>query len=686
MFKPVLTLLFAFSLFPLPADAAHKPLLPRPREVRYGSGNLPLRGLSVRIASAAGEEERFTASELAAFLSATAGTPVRVAAAAAGPGITLRRTGSADPLALPGEPAGPGSRESYSLKVGAAGAELSAPSSAGLYYAAQTLRQLVEGKGAAAVLPEVEIRDWPSLAYRGVMIDTSHGPLPTEKEIQRQLDFMARWKINQYYLYSEAGIELKGFPNLNPDARYSQEEIRRIVAYARQRHIDVVPCMELYGHLHDLFRIERFADLGIVRHGSEFNPENPKVAELLADWIKQLTDLFPSRFFHVGFDETWETAAVAGLDKAGAARFYLQHFRRISDMVRGRGRTVMVWSDMFSKYPEYIDQLPPGTIVVPWGYDREVYEPYWKPFTEGATPPRMIASGVSIWTQIAPNFDRSFDNIDASLAVGRARHATGLINTVWTDSVAVLMRPVLPGLAYGGAASWQSDPVNRKIFFSEYAALMYPGPAAEEVAEGLAALDRSENEMARVTNRGPKEWEETSPSFWDNPLAARHLSNAVANREGFGRVRLRAEEAEEHLARALQLGGDPAILSDFLLEARMLDYAGMKNVYAAEMADFWKTLGDRPARDKLEHFVSGEVATRNHSRIADLMDLSGDLREAWRAAWLASYTPYRLGAILGKWDAEFQYWWRLKRRLDDFVDGFKDGDSLPPLESFNPGY
>ena len=56
----------------------------------------------------------------------------------------------------------------------------------------------------------MEIRDWPSLAYRGTMVDMSHGPLPTEAEIKRQLDFLARWKANQYYLYSEASIELRG--------------------------------------------------------------------------------------------------------------------------------------------------------------------------------------------------------------------------------------------------------------------------------------------------------------------------------------------------------------------------------------------------------------------------------------------------------------------------------------------
>jgi hexosaminidase len=138
-------------------------------------------------------------------------------------------------LTLPGEPAGPTSREAYALKVTPEKGEVQATSSAGLFYAVQTLCQSVEGRAAEAVLPEVEIHDWPSLAYRGTMVDMSHGPLPTEAEIKRQLDFLARWKGNQYYLYGEAAIELDGYPLLNPEGRLTKDEVRRIIGYGRER-------------------------------------------------------------------------------------------------------------------------------------------------------------------------------------------------------------------------------------------------------------------------------------------------------------------------------------------------------------------------------------------------------------------------------------------------------------------
>ena len=229
--------------------AGHPVLVPQPQQVQYGEGRLPVAGLSVVLASPATQEDAFAVKRLTEGLTDRGGSPGAHT-------IRMTRTGPVNALPGDGEQTGPGSRESYHLKITPAGGEVRARSSAGLFYAAETLLQLVEGTGKDASVPAVEIDDWPSLAYRGVMFDLSHGPLPTEDEIKRQIDFLARWKGNQYYFYSELSIELKGYPLINPGGRYTQDQVRRIIAYARERHVDVVPCLEFYGHLHDLFRIE----------------------------------------------------------------------------------------------------------------------------------------------------------------------------------------------------------------------------------------------------------------------------------------------------------------------------------------------------------------------------------------------------------------------------------------------
>ena len=654
----------------------HSPLLPQPQEIHYGSAKIAVRGLDVYLPGPARAEDRFAAEQLTKALSTIAGSSVEVHMGEPNQhGITLRRISGLDPLPTPGESAGPQSREAYTLKVTANGAEIRASSSAGVFYGVQTLLELVEGRGAGAIIPEVEVRDWPSLPYRGIMVDMSHGPLPTEDEVKRQIDFLARWKGNQYYFYSETSIELKGYSVLDYDARFSQEEMKRIIAYARERHIDVVPCVELYGHLHDLFRIERYKDLSAIPYGSEFNPRNPQVPTLLANWIGQLADLFPSPFFHIGFDETWETRNAAVAKEASPAQLYFEHFQTVSDLVRRRGKTVLVWSDMFSAYPEMIPKIPSGTILVPWGYDATVYEPYWAPFASLPIP-KIIATGVSIWNHIAPDFDVSFSNIDSFLAAGRPHGILGVINTFWTDDIMVLMRPAFPGIAYGAAAAWQSDPMNRARFFSDYAQIIYPTPVATEVASGLDAITRAQTQLSHAIGDN-----ETLRRMWEDPLAPENLDLLRSHREDLRQARLAAEDAQEHFSEALEQGGDRFTLADLLLEAQMLDYSGMKCLYAVGLSDFWQQLGFHPKHSDVQFYLSGEMSNHDHSHLGDLVDALADLREGYREAWKEAYTPYRLGTMLVRFDTEIWRWYNLQRRLSHFPSTFHDGDSLPVLES-----
>jgi len=678
-------LLMALLLLISPAagGASHNPLLPRPQRVQYGTGQLAVRGLAVRLASTPSAEDRFAAQELSSQLSARAGVQVPVVEVPVSTrAIVLRRTGAVDPLPIPDERPGPDSREAYSIKVTSQGAEIRARSSAGLFYGVQTLRQLVEGVGADAVLPEVEILDWPSFAYRGTMVDMSHGPLPTEEEVKRQLDFLARWKANQYYFYNEASIELDGYPLLNPEGRFTKEQVRRIIAYGRERHIDVVPLLELYGHLHDLFRVEKYSDLAAFPHGGEFNPRSPKVMPLLADWVDQFSRLFPSPFVHIGFDETWQIEMAAKQQGAGAtpAKLFAEQLRNVAFLFEQRGRRVMAWGDIMVKYPEIVSELPSGMIAVAWYYDPEPDREYkqWLEPLVARRVPHIVQTAVSCWSEIAPDFPKTFDNIDTFVAAGRRSNALGLINTVWTDDAQVLIRMSWPGIAYGAVAPWQSTPVDQAQFFSDYAHLMYPVAVAPEVASALDKLARAEVQLQKVLGQA------TMVRLWDDPFAAASLKRSAEHSEDLRQTRLLAEEAQENLRRALALGGDPTTLNSLLLGASLLDYTGLKFLNTLEMADRWRNLSPRLTSEQLWYEWESEVVYQSHGRLADLMDAITELREVYRSAWLAEYTPYRLASALGRWDAEYEYWRKMQAKLRSFTDSFHEGDPLPPLDSFRP--
>ena len=678
--RSLITLLVAGMCLPVLA-AEHSPLMPAPQQIRYGSGRIPIHGLHILLPAEASSEDADAARALSACLSDHSHAPVLVSSSRSNDvTIVLRRTGTGGALPIPGEQTGPDSRESYGLTITTTGGELRAASSAGLYYGAQTLCQLAEGADQSASLPEVEIHDWPAFAYRGAMVDMSHGPLPTEDEVKRQLDFLARWKGNQYYFYNEASIQLEGYPLLNPPGRFSQEAIRRIVAYGKARHIDVIPCLELYGHLHDLFRVEKYSGLADMPHGTEFDPRNPEVMPLLSDWARQFARLFPSPFVHIGFDETFqiEMTAHQSAGIASPATLFIRQLAEAARLFQQQGKTVMAWGDIMVKFPEVMQQLPPGLIAIAWDYDPgppEHYEPRLGPLAAHHIP-HLVASGVTSWNQISPDFARSFENIDDFLAVGRKSRALGLMNTTWTDDGQTLMRAEWPGIAYGAAAAWQSAPIDRRAFFANYARLTYPAAAAADMASVLDDLARSETAIQKVLD------EDSMLHFWDNPLAPAMLKKCSDNQEALHQTRLLAEDAEERLDRARATGADAASVSSLLVVSRMLDYAGQKFQTGPELLALWKRLGPKRPPDQVWwNEWESQVIYQDHSRIVDLMDAISELREQYRQEWLAEYTPYRLASALGRWDAEYEFWRQLQVRLLRFSEGSRAGDPLPTFDT-----
>ncbi|HET9176911.1 MAG TPA: beta-N-acetylhexosaminidase [Terriglobia bacterium] len=675
------TTLLMFFLFPVWGLAAHNPLLPRPQQITYGTGHVALRGLAIEFASAPAPEDRFAAEQLAKWLGSRAGAEIPIREVKGnGPAIVLERTGAVDALPMPGEKPGPDSREAYELKVRPSGVTVRARSSAGIFYGAETLRQLVEGEGEQAVLPEVDIHDWPSLAYRGTMVDMSHGPLPTAEEVERQLDFMARWKANQYYFYSEDSIELKGFPLINPEGRFTQDQVREIIAYARQRHIDVVPCLELYGHQHDLFRVERYSSLSDLAHGTEFDPRNPEVMKLLANWINQLAELFPSRFVHIGFDETFQIqmAVKEGGTGSSPTKLFVDQLNNVARLFEQRGKHVMAWADIMVKYPEIVSQMPAGIVAVAWHYEPEPdpeYK-YWLGPLAAKGVPHIVATGVTSWNQIATNFDRTFENISTFLAAGRKSHAIGLINTVWTDDGQMLMRMAWPGIAYGAAAPWQSAPMDKAMFFSDYARVMYAPAVSSEVAVALEDLNKSELALEGILG------DETMVALWREPFDPQILKKCTAGQSDLRQTRLLAEDAQEHLDRALSLGGDRTTLESLLFGSRLLDYAGQKFQTPPELEELWQKLGPtRPGNEIWWNEWESMTTYQDHSRLVDLMDTITELRAKYRSAWLEEYTPYRLASAIGRWNAEYEYWRRMQSRLLTFSESSREGEKLPPLET-----
>jgi len=630
-------------------------------------------------------EDRFLAEQLAAGLSARTHTKIEVHnRATRRPAILLQRTG--DGAAVPGAEgsADPHSREAYSLKITASGAEIQARSSTGLFYGAQTLLQMVEGEGLEARLPSAEIRDWPTLAYRGFMMDFSHGQLLRVSEVEHQMDLLARFKVNQYYFYSEASVEMAGFEVVNPDARFTREELKHLIQYARQRHIDVVPCLELYGHMHDLFRVEKFVDLGLPRYGDEFDPRNPRILAVLDDMVDQTADLFPSTWLHVGFDEPWSLGKIGLTPGQDPFQTFVAVLRHVADHAKTRGKRIVFWADIkngastLSNRPDLIAQLPAGAIAAPWDYEAETnYAPFVEPLVAAGFA-TVVSPAIWNWNEVFPDYHRSFININGMAAIARQEKSLGLMNTGWTDCAQTLYRLSLPGLALGAAAAWQNGPVDTSRFFADYAALTYPPKFAAKLASAMEDLSTAE-EMFEEILQDP-----TLHSFWRDPLEPAYLALLQKREPQLRQARLLAESAAQHILEGQQLSARDPTLKSLLLSARMFDYLGMKCLYVVEWAKYFRELKANPDPKLVTLYLSIQMHAQDHGMLSDLMDTVASLREAYRDAWLEESTTYRLGTALARWDAEEQYWLATSRRLSELLHSWQKDKPFPDLDLIRP--
>lgn len=656
------------------AQAQHSPLLPAPVKLQYSAGYIGLAGLCVAPLTSSAPEDAFALTTLIE----RAHGALSACTAQQKPSIQLERSGPVAALPTPGETPGPESREAYTIDISADGVIVRGHSSAGEYYGVQTLLQMIEhGPDGALRLPYAHVEDWPALAYRGTLMDAgSEGPMLTFDEVKRQIDFIAKWKGNQYFFYSEGNIELHGYPLLNPEARFTQQQIRDLVAYARERHIDVIPAIEMYGHLHDLFRIETYSGLSDFPHGGQFDATNPRVKAVLADWAGQIGALFPSPFVDVGFDETWSLQKAAAQNaNSTPVQLFIQQLATVTNLFQAQGKTVMAYADIMVKFPGIVSQLPKGVIALPWYYEAQPDPEYhrWLDPLIAEHVPNMVSSGVMSWDEIAPDFTVSFDNIDTLLVAGRRSHSIGLLNTLWTDDDQMLMEMSWPGIAYGAAAAWQQAPMQQKTFFADYARIQYPAAIAPDFAAALSSLNSAERSLHAAVG------EETTREFWGDPFTASSLNALSGKYDDLHRSRLEAEDALTHLYAIQQAAPQTPHLDTFLFGAQGIDLAGMKFIYAGEISSAWQSLPPQPTRQQFLDALGEGVSNDTHGRMMDMMDGVTGTRDLYRKAWLEQYTQYRLGTALGHWDAEDLFWLRARRNFEDFRRGFQTGQKLPSL-------
>lgn len=663
----------------------HAPLFPRPSKIAYGQGSLPIQKLA--LFTPADPDLAFSVRDLRKAIVSKTGKAATIAGsqAAATLKYTIRKKGSVlpDTMALVAET----NREDYSLSISGAGISIDANTSAGFYYAVQTLKQLISRDGK---LPFVEISDTPALPYRGVMMDFAHGGLLKMSEIKAQIDFLAQWKTNQYYFYNEVSIELDGYEQMNYKQAYSKSEIREIIAYGRERHMDVIPFVAFYGHLHDLLKLEKYAGNAIGHYGHELDPRQPGVQGMLADWIRQYADLFPSPFIHVGFDETWETNRIGleGDSSVHAPDLWIKHLVAVRAELKKYGKKVLAWTDMSKYYPDILQRFPDDVIPVVWEYspDSAALYSYLNPVLKSGRK-FIIQPAVSGWGHIYPNTKYTYDNIDLCLRRGMAEGSRGFITSVWTDAVEPLVRPSWSFMAYGCISAWQGVSPTRTDFEKGFHAIVFPAASkeVEEASNALArAIDGLQTCFGKNTGNMPGG---TIIESWSNPFDSYYLAISRSKSATLKQVRTDCEKASGLLIAALHTGKpvDTTFIESLRVSANLLHYEATRFLWAAVIADRWD---NAMLVSKQNNFVYYDISYICHGLIQDVMDELGTLKDDYSAAWSAESMPYRKHTILSRFDVEFGLWQKLLLKVIDYRIKHS-ADHVAPgsfVDSFHPDF
>ncbi len=351
--------------------------------------------------------------------------------------------------------------------IGTEGVEIAARTEQGVFYAAQTLKQLIRQFAAEAVLPVVRIEDWPDFLNRGVMLDISRDKVPEMETLYALVDRLAEWKCNQLQLYTEHTFAYRNHPLVWQDASpMTPRQIRALDAYCRNRYIQLVPNQNSFGHMERWLRHEPYRKLGEIPGGSDLCPIDPDSIALLRDMYDDLLPNFSSRLCNVGCDETWSLGkgrSKQACAELGVGRVYLNFLLELHGILQKHGRTMQFWGDIIMQHPQLVPELPKDVIAMEWGYEADhPFAAHGKVFAASGIP-FYVVPGTSSWNSFAGRTDNALANLRNAAENGLMNGAIGYLITDWGDGGHWQFLPSsYLGFAYGLAVSWAFD-ANRNL-------------------------------------------------------------------------------------------------------------------------------------------------------------------------------------------------------------------------------
>ena len=471
--------------------------------------------------------------------------------------------------------------QAYTLAVAPARITLYADAPTGLFYAVQTLRQLV--RLHCQTIPALTIQDWPTLRYRGLMLDISRRKVPTLRMLKQLAEELSHYKLNVLQLYTEHTFQFPSHPKIGAGCgSLSSQDILELDAFCRERHVELMPNLQSFGHARNTLTIPEYRHLAETDLLWTLSPAFEETYTLLDDLYADMLPAFTSTAFNVDCDETWDLghgASKGMTDEVGVGRVYLNHILRVRELAMRYGRHIQAWGDILLHHPELISEVPDDVTLLDWHYDPADEYPTAKVF--GKAGRRFwVCPGVGSWNSIFPRLYGANVNIRNFVRDGVAAGAEGVLNTDWGDYGHY--QPVglsWYGYVFGAVQGWTGGTTDDEDFNLAFGPLFF-GAGCAEIMVALHYLART-NDLPNVHRENRSH---TILALFDEPLTGTTVEGEDAlPAEALTQMRRLAEAAAAICDDLAPDHPRELTLSEMASAARLTGYAARKTALSQEI-------------------------------------------------------------------------------------------------------
>jgi hypothetical protein len=563
--------------------------------------------------------------------------------------------------------------EGYAIVVNADQIIVGGKTEVGTFYGLQTLKQMVRGSGDEAYVQGARIVDYPTMRYRAFSDDISRGLVPTLDYVKRQIKTFAMFKMNMHSLYMEHTFASQEHPLFAPEeGSFNAAELREIVEYAQKYHVEIVPEQQGFGHLHKVLKFEKYNRLSEVPYGDVITPQEPGSYQLVADLYKEIDRIFPSEFFHIGADETFELGqgrSQSETKEKGVGAVYFQHINRVREILKPYNRRLMMWGDIALNHPDLIGNIEKDMIVMNWQYAaRDSYVKSIEPFQKAGLE-QFVCPSVWNFNQIFPNNENAVVNIRNFVRDGQAAGALGVMNTSWDDDGETLFEMTWYGVVLGAAAGWESAPLDAEKFDQKFDWAFFRAEG-NDFTRGIRTLGAANKTLGfnNIT---------TNALFWQNPFTANFQKRSRESIEKAKQLRLDVETVEESLIKNnTKANRNREMIPAMHFAAERFDHLGRRLILLDQFSQaYWDAYLNMSDRRRVRNLSWYSGAIYNYLR--EMAEELAELKRKYRALYLAENKLSHVDSVLARYDQSIQIWLNKSQQLNQALIQYNETKTLP---------